>query len=112
MRSATRQGQLCCTGRHQANLLDWLPAEVLTPCVLCRSILDDYAKSNANQQMAKDSNRPRQQRASLLDGVKEAVQGVLRPESAGAGAPENHGARVRSLLQPLLYAWLHAGLSC
>lgn len=69
---------------------------------LCRSILDDYAKSNANQQMAKDSNRPRQQRVSLLDGVKEAVQGVLRPESAGAAAPANHGARVRSLLQPLL----------
>ena len=61
---------------------------------LRRSILDDYAKTNANQQMAKDSARPRLQRPSLLEGVKEAVQGVLRPESAGPGAPDN-AARVR-----------------
>ena len=50
--------------------------------------------------MASGTLQPRKQRVSLLDAAKEAVQGVLRPESAGApGQPHPHSAQVPASVQ-------------
>ena len=58
---------------------------------MCRGILDEYAKAEETQGLANDSLRPKKQRhASLLDAAKGAVQGVLRPESAGVPGAHGH----------------------